>query len=196
MTSQLSRTTVRTILAIAVAISTAGTVLVGLRSASADPVDDQPNIVLIVADDMSENLYKYMCELQALEADGVTFKNYFNATPWCCPSRASMQTGKYPHNTHVLTNGDPKGGFGQFLVNDMSTAVGVQIGRAAGYRTGLMGKYLNEYRPDGRPEPRAAVSILRTSCRPAGHSWFSGGGYQGFHYSVVESVDGEPATTG
>jgi len=106
---------------------------------AADDATAPPNIVMVLVDDMSENLYPYLTELTRLREEGVTFVNYFNATPWCCPSRATLQAGKYPHNTHVLSNGYPLGGFERFMVNDMDNSIGVQM-QSAGYRTGLMGK--------------------------------------------------------
>jgi arylsulfatase A-like enzyme len=59
----------------------------------------------------------------------------------CCPSRASILTGLYAHHTGVLSNEPPNGGALAF--DDVSTiATWLQ---AAGYRTGLYGKYLNGY---------------------------------------------------
>jgi len=155
---------------------------------------DEPNVIFVLVDDLSENLLPYMSEVQALAADGVTFSNYFNATPWCCPSRASLQTGKYPHNTKVRTNLWPNGGFEQFLINDVDSSIGVQMqAQGAGYRTGFMGKYLNGYKTEGQSDP-TRPTYGAGYVPPGWDTWFSGTAYQHFTYDMVESVDGSAAT--
>ena len=62
----------------------------------------KPNIVLIVTDDqdVTMNGLKPMVAAKKLIADlGVDSKNAFATTPICCPSRASILTGRYLHNT-------------------------------------------------------------------------------------------------
>jgi len=152
------------------------------------PTDAPPNVVLVLVDDFSENLLPYMTEVQALATDGVTFANFFAATPWCCPSRATFQSGQYPHNTGVRSNGYPSGGFENFLVDDMSRSIGVQM-QDNGYRTAFMGKYLNGYQGKGQTqldEPFFPPDFVP----PGWDDWFSGAtGYQHFKYEAVESVD-------
>ena len=125
-----------------------------LANNAAAPVAESPappNIVLIFADDLDLDLgtVTTMPNLQALVADqGVTLPNFFVNASICCPSRASMLRGQYVHNTGVLTNGPPEGGFESFrdlgLENDtMATRL-----QSAGYRTVLFGKYLNRYPAD------------------------------------------------
>ncbi len=117
----------------------------------ADEAPAPPNIILIFADDLDLDLgtVNTMPNLQALLADqGVTLPNFFVNASICCPSRASMLRGQYVHNTGVLTNGPPEGGFESFrdlgLENDtMATRL-----QGAGYRTVLFGKYLNRYPAD------------------------------------------------
>lgn len=100
------------------------------------------NIVLILTDDQRWDTMQYMPLTKTLIGDeGVTFNNAFVSTPLCCPSRASILTGLYAHNHGVLGNSPPNGGAVSF--NDTSTiATWLQ---SAGYRTGLYGKYLNNY---------------------------------------------------
>jgi arylsulfatase A-like enzyme len=74
----------------------------------------------------------------------MTFRNGFVVNPLCCPTRTSILTGRYSHSTHVYRNTPPFGGFQTFGTQDRSTiATWLQ---KDGYRTALIGKYLNGYR--------------------------------------------------
>jgi arylsulfatase A-like enzyme len=80
-----------------------------------------------------------------LKRHGTTFKNSFATYPLCCPSRVTLLTGQYAHNHGVGSNNPPHGGYPAFRrkVNPKHT-LPVYLHRA-GYRTGLVGKYLNFY---------------------------------------------------
>jgi arylsulfatase A-like enzyme len=114
----------------------------------------RPNIVLIMTDDEDVAAHGFMPKTKALiEDQGAAFANYFISYPWCCPSRASILRGQYAHNTNIVGNEPPWGGYETFhdLGLDQSTlATWLQ---AAGYRTAMIGKYLNRYVPekDGVP---------------------------------------------
>ena len=69
------------------------------------------------------------------------FPNAFIQTPLCCPSRATILSGRYSRHTHVRTNDDGH----RF---DESQTIATWL-HDAGYFTGLIGKYLNRY-PFGR----------------------------------------------
>jgi N-sulfoglucosamine sulfohydrolase len=63
----------------------------------------RPNIVLIIADDISQDFGAYGIPIEtpsfdALAAGGVLFRNAYVAASSCSPSRASLITGRYPHN--------------------------------------------------------------------------------------------------
>jgi N-acetylglucosamine-6-sulfatase len=75
-----------------------------------------------------------------LAKHGVTFTNAFVTTSECCPSRATILTGLYSHNTGVLQNFGPTS-YPAF--RDRSTLPVWLSG--AGYETALVGKYLNDY---------------------------------------------------
>jgi arylsulfatase A-like enzyme len=88
----------------------------------------------------------FMPKVQSLLVDqGVTFTRNFVATSLCCPSRASILTGQYAHNHHTLSNAAPAGGYDVFLSNVSEGATVAPWLKAAGYRTLLVGKYLNGY---------------------------------------------------
>ncbi len=111
----------------------------------------QPNIILIVTDDLDARSVddaiqaRQFPALAAIAAQGLTFTNFFVTTPSCAPSRASIFRGQYVHNHGVWSNDSKHGGFAAFhrRGNEQST-VATWL-HDAGYRTGLFGKYLNGY---------------------------------------------------
>src|SRR5512136_2424101 len=76
--------------------------------------EKKPNIIFILTDDLSSNLVSYMPNVLEMEKEGWTFSNYFVTDSLCCPSRSSIFTGKFPHNTGVFTNTMPDGGYEAF----------------------------------------------------------------------------------
>jgi arylsulfatase A-like enzyme len=101
----------------------------------------RPNVLVITADDMRADDLRWMPRTRhLLAARGITFRNSFTTNPLCCPARASFLTGRYSHNHRVLSVVSPYG-FGAF---DDSTTLGTRL-RRTGYRTALVGKYLNGY---------------------------------------------------
>jgi N-acetylglucosamine-6-sulfatase len=109
----------------------------------------KPNFVFIIADDMRYDELKYMRKTRALlGSDGMSFKNYFVSTPVCCPARATIMRGQYAHNTGVWFNEvGPRqntGWQGYKANGNERDNVATRL-HAAGYRTGLFGKYLNGY---------------------------------------------------
>jgi N-acetylglucosamine-6-sulfatase len=143
----------------------------------------RPNIVLVLTDDLDRNLgtIDKMPRLkEMLAGQGVTFPNMFVSESLCCPSRSSIQRSQYVHNHQVISNKPPDGGFEKFhaLHEDEST-IGTWL-KAAGYRTGFMGKYLNGY-PD-----TAAPSYVP----PGWDDWASPSGgdpYGEFNYTMNEN---------
>jgi arylsulfatase A-like enzyme len=104
-----------------------------------------PSIVLIVTDDQRWNTLWAMPTVQSeLVGHGVRFKNGFVVNSLCCPSRASILTGRYSHGTNVYRNGMVPYGYQDF---DEGSTVATWL-QAAGYRTGLVGKYLGGYSED------------------------------------------------
>src|SRR5215207_3766011 len=148
----------KVLLALAVA-STLALSLVSLTgSGSAQQVPASPNVVLIVVDDMrwdeatvptalGETLpASYLPTIRdELIAKGFAATNAFVANSLCCPSRASILTGNYSHTTGVWNNQNTlgRGGFASFRPREGSTLA--TWFDAAGYRTGLVGKYFNGY---------------------------------------------------
>jgi arylsulfatase A-like enzyme len=107
----------------------------------------KPDVVVIMTDDQDHaSLAKMRHVNEILARKGATFSNYVVSIPLCCPSRTAHLTGQYGHNNGVMTNSPPsQGGFWE----DKMLPVWL---RQAGYRTGLVGKYVNFYGgPVGRP---------------------------------------------
>jgi len=103
----------------------------------------QPNIVLILTDDQRWDTLWAMPNVQSeLMAQGVTFDDAFVTNSLCCPSRTTILTGKYSHGTGVYDNAGHYGGFKSFHGDGSTIATWLH---GAGYHTGLVGKYLNEY---------------------------------------------------
>ncbi len=112
--------------------------------------ETRPNVVLIVSDDQRwDTLWAMPAVRELLGASGVTFENAFVPNPVCCPSRASILTGTYSHTNGVWTNRN--GAYGGFEAFDETSTLATWL-QDAGYRTGLMGKYLNGYHRPGRQE--------------------------------------------
>jgi N-acetylglucosamine-6-sulfatase len=118
------------------------------ESSSAQTVS-QPNIIYIVTDDMryDDLNSRYMRNTYSLLAqEGMTFDNAFVSNPLCCPSRATGMRGQYAHNTGVWSNGGSSGGWQAYKNNGLEQDNVATRLDAAGYRTGLFGKYLNGYK--------------------------------------------------
>lgn len=77
----------------------------------------KPNIVYVLTDDLAWNLVEYLPHVRQLQKKGTTFTNFFATDSLCCPSRTSLLTGQYPHNTGVFTNTGDDGGYGAFMKN-------------------------------------------------------------------------------
>lgn len=118
-------------------------ILLALNAAQAKPniVGMKPNIVVIMTDDQDDltNLDR-MPYTQQLAADGVRFINSFVPFPLCGPSRGSFLTGQFPHNTGINKNIDAYAN----LAPQENSTLGVWL-QAAGYRTALIGKFINGY---------------------------------------------------
>ena len=78
--------------------------LIFLLSVTDQDKNIRPNIVLILTDDQDSTLggAEPLEQGKKLIAnEGAVFKNAYATTPICCPSRASILTGRYLHNTGV-----------------------------------------------------------------------------------------------
>jgi arylsulfatase A-like enzyme len=106
----------------------------------------RPNIVIIMADDMGySDIGCYGSEiatphLDSLAAGGVRFTQFYN-TARCCPTRASLLTGLYPHQAGIGHMMDDRGVDGyRGNLNRRSVTVAEAL-RPAGYSTYMSGKW-------------------------------------------------------
>jgi arylsulfatase A-like enzyme len=107
---------------------------------------ERPNIILIVTDDLDVNSISHMPNLRSLLIDrGTTFENAFVTDSLCCPSRASILRGQYPHNHLIEGNEWPEGGAKKFHALGRQRSTIATWLESAGYQTVLIGKYLNDY---------------------------------------------------
>jgi N-acetylglucosamine-6-sulfatase len=107
----------------------------------------RPNIVFVITDDQMPGTENRMTALQNnVEREGVTFSNTVSTYPLCCPGRAVIQRGQYPHNTKIYGNSLPFGGWRKFRnLGEHRSTIATWL-NASGYQTGLFGKYMNNYR--------------------------------------------------
>ena len=101
---------------------------------------------------------------------GTRFSAGLAAPPLCCPDRAGILTGQYPHDNGVFSN-DP----GYPSLNDKGDTLPVWLQRA-GYRTGFIGKFLND-----------SIETLGPHKAPGFQRWFAyddGNNY--YHYSISD----------
>jgi N-acetylglucosamine-6-sulfatase len=134
------------------------------------------NVVFVLTDDLAVNLVQYMPHVQALAKGGTTFSNYTVTDSLCCPSRTSIFTGKFPHDSGVFTNTGKDGGYATFNRRGNQNSTFATDLQKAGYQTAFMGKYLNGYTPKADNAP------------PGWTEWdVAGNGYPEFNYDLNEN---------
>jgi arylsulfatase A-like enzyme len=131
----------------------------------------KPNILLIVTDDQREMPLAPVMPRTAewFGSQGTAFTRAFATTPRCCPARVSFLTGLYAHNHGIFGE--------ETLPSELVAVEPSMIQRRlheAGYRTGLFGKYLNNW-----PNERNPANFDRWATTPlvvfSGAEWNVGG---------------------
>ncbi len=155
-----------------------------------------PNVVIIMTDDQRWDTVtsQYMPQLTDIlsQNPSITYTNSFVPNSLCCPSRTSTLTGDYSHTTGVYGNAGQWGGFSSFTappvgnsissVND-TTTIGVDM-QNAGYRTALVGKYLNGYPYGSRlPQPPYYYDYVP----PGWNRWFAVHGAVYYNYYAAKN---------
>lgn len=120
----------------------------------------RPNIVILFADDLGySDIGCFGGEIEtpnldALAKNGLRLTQFYN-TGRCCPSRACLLTGLYPHQAGVglmVYRNYPGAGYRGFL-NDECVTFG-DVAKSAGYQTYMVGKWHAGHTPEARPEVR------------------------------------------
>jgi N-acetylglucosamine-6-sulfatase len=154
----------------------------GLAGHVAAQVPAPPNVLLIVTDDQRWDTVQAMPHvMNDLVSPGVLFDSAHVTTPLCCPARAGIFTGQYAHTTGVYSNhnSDPHGGFNAF---DDSVTVATVM-HDAGYRTGLVGKYLNGYAASDANQPPEYIP-------PGWDTWNAAELGWGAYYNWSQNING------
>lgn len=131
----------------------------GLLSPAEAAAATSPNIVVVLTDDqrrrtMNETLTPRIWT--HLREKGTWFSQAMVPTALCCPSRSSILTGLFAHHSSVYGNKSPSGAWPVFHDQGLEKRTIAVTLQAEGYRTGLIGKYMNEFgwrAPDGYKPP-------------------------------------------
>ncbi len=125
--------------------------------ARVDPPTARPNILVIVTDDQRTGLEVMPATRDWFVREGRRYPNAFASTPLCCPSRASIFTGRYAHN-HGLISNSPEDPHEKI---DPDTWISSYL-QSSGYRTGLFGKLLNGWSLEASPPGFDDWAIFRS----------------------------------
>ena len=130
-------------------------------SARAAQLDRPPNILIILADDMG---YAEMgCQgnkdvptpnIDSLAKNGVRFTSGYVSCPICAPTRAGLMTGRYQQRFGFETNPGPEAYADEKFGLPRSETTLAERLKAAGYVTGMFGKWHLGYQPDLQPTAR------------------------------------------
>ncbi|KAL2003750.1 hypothetical protein VTN02DRAFT_2386 [Thermoascus thermophilus] len=120
---------------------------------------ERPNIVFILTDDQDLRLdsLEYMPLIRRhLQDQGTFYTNHFVTTALCCPSRVSLWTGRYAHNTNVTDVKPPYGGYPKFVQQGFNANFLPVWLQEAGYDTYYTGKLFNAHTVDNYNSPHVA----------------------------------------
>ena len=101
-------------------------------------METTPNILLLMTDQQRWDAMSCSGDwvqtphLDRIASEGIRFTNCVTTSPVCIPTRLSLATGLYPHNTHVWNNMNHQ--------MPAETPTWMQAVRDVGYRTSLFGK--------------------------------------------------------
>lgn len=149
-------------------LSAIGSLWPSSPTSTGDVVADRPNILIVLSDDqpyytatdmMPDDSRYWMPELNEAMRPGLIFNRAYVPSPLCGPSRASMLTGLYPHNTGTATvppitvnehacRRFKRSGYG-------TDEIGYYLSTYAGYDCGFFGKPTNMYEEVGTWVPPA-----------------------------------------
>lgn len=136
--------------------------LVLASPALAAETPSRPNIIVIIADDLGwGDLGCYghpkfkTPHIDDLAKAGVRLTSFYTPVPFCAPTRGSLMTGRYPARNGLIANPCPRTDPVTKNADDIglpeSEVTLAQLFKAAGYRTGCIGKWHLGHQPQFRP---------------------------------------------
>jgi arylsulfatase A-like enzyme len=157
------------------------TAVAAVPTASTAGAGKPPNFLVILVDDQASNTFnsRFMPQTFHWIVDpGTKFADGLAAPPLCCPDRAGILTGQYPHNSGVFSNSP-----GYPSLTDPGDTLPVWLHRG-GYRTGFIGKFLNN-----------SLAALGDSKAPGFDRWFATDNGS-VYYNFAVSDQGTPRSFG
>ena len=166
---------------VAFVAATAGPTIATASPAHATTTRRRANILFVLTDDLDQAELRFMPNTRRLIGGaGATFDRYFVSNSLCCPSRVTTLRGQYAHNTGIWANGGTNGGFEHALTEGIEQDTVATRLSGSGYRTALVGKYLNGY-------PNTVAPTYRP---PGWHTFVSpalGKPYGEYHYVLNDN---------
>ena len=151
----------------------------------------QPNILYIMCDDMGYgdlSCYgqQHFCtpNIDRLASQGMRMTSAYAGSPVSAPSRACFMTGQHSGHTHVRGNKEYWSGRVEYGQNvdyavvgqepyDTTVAILPEIFKAAGYRTGMFGKWAGGYEGSvSTPDKRGVDEFFGYICQFQAHLYF------------------------
>ena len=133
-------------MATAVLIAIVVVLITAIGSMKSATAAERPNIVFVLTDDLASQDMQYLDGLRNIMArNGTTFTRAYVSDSLCCPSRATILRGQYPHNHGIRSNVAPSGGYSKFRSTGEDQSTVATWLDDAGYQTKFIGKYLNGY---------------------------------------------------
>ena len=150
----------------------------------------QPNVVLLVADDLGYG--EVGCygqkwiktpNIDRLARDGMRFTDFYSGNAVCAPSRCCLMTGKHPGRAYIRNNGDPKDlqhlkekfGWefpGQNPIPDSEVTI-AELLKSKGYATAAAGKWgLGHFGTTGDPNKQGFDLFYGFNCQRHAHNHY------------------------
>ena len=136
-------------------------VFVALASVAFGANASRPNILLIIADDLGYG--ELSCQgnpqvptphIDSIAKNGVRFTSGYVSGPYCSPTRAGLMTGRYQQRYgHEFNPGPAEQAVENFGLPLTETTLPQRL-KAAGYVTGMFGKWHLGYKPEFHPQKR------------------------------------------
>lgn len=150
----------------------------------------QPNIVLLVADDLGYG--ELGCygqkwiktpHIDSIARDGIRFTDFYSGNAVCAPSRCCLMTGKHPGHAYIRNNGDPKDlrhlkekyGWefpGQNPIPDEELTI-AELLKPKAYATAAIGKWgLGHFGTTGDPNKQGFDLFYGFNCQRHAHNHY------------------------